>query len=35
VTFAALVCGLLLLAARNARKNQASLITRSLDREQR
>jgi hypothetical protein len=35
VAFAALVCGLLLLAARNARKTHASLITRSLEREQR
>jgi hypothetical protein len=34
VAFTALVCGLLLLSARNARnRNRASLITRSLDRE--
>lgn len=35
VAFAVFVCGLLLMAARNARKTQSSLITRSLDREQR
>ena len=35
VAFAAIVCGLLLMAARNARKAHSSLITRSLDREQR
>lgn len=34
VAFATIVCGLLLMAARNARKTHASLITRSLDREQ-
>jgi hypothetical protein len=33
--FAVFVCGLLLMAARHARKSQSSLITRSLDREQR
>jgi hypothetical protein len=33
VAFAAIVCGLLLMAARRARASQASLITRSLDRE--
>jgi hypothetical protein len=35
VAFAAIVCGLLLITARNARKAHSSLITRSLDREQR
>ncbi len=35
IAFAAIVCGLLLMAARNARKTQSSLITRSLDREHR
>lgn len=35
VAFAAIVCGFLLMAARNARKTHSSLITRSLDREQR
>lgn len=35
VVFAVLVCGLLVMAARRARASQASLITRSLERERR